>query len=70
MCTQLAVGHIASGSAKERMASTLFAVALAGTASAAPTIKTRVSDKVTQLPGFDPQPFDVYSGFLKVDGEP
>jgi hypothetical protein len=52
------------------MASTLFAVALAGTASAAPTIKTRVSDKVTQLPGFDPQPFDVYSGFLKVDGEP
>jgi hypothetical protein len=26
------------------------------------------ADKVTQLPGYLPQPFDVYSGFLKVPG--
>ena len=39
----------------------LVGAALASVATAAPA-----SDKVEQLPGFDKQPFDVYSGFLKV----
>ena len=45
------------------MAHVLVVTALSTAATAAPA-----ADKVSQLPGFDPQPFDVYSGFLKVPG--